>query len=105
LHPFYSTRSFRETLKRNPDAQICSYNPFLGIIPAEISDIFPAAHNIVTRSAYFSNDYPTFVQSLKSFVANNNFEEVVIVASDAFIEGAAREAGINVRIVGQHEQL
>ncbi len=105
LHPFYSTRSFRETLKRNPDAQICSYNPFLGIIPAEISDIFPAAHNIVTRSAYFSNDYPTFVQSLKSFVANNNFEEVVIVTSDAFIEGAAREAGISVRIVGQHEQL
>ncbi len=94
LHPFYSTRSFREITKRYPDAQICSYNPFLGIIPAEISDVFPAAHNIVTRSSYSTADYPTFIQSLKSFVANNSFGQIILAGSDGFIEGAIKEAGL-----------
>ena len=105
LHPFYSTRAFKETLRRNPDAQICSYNPFLGIIPAEISDVFPAAHNIITRSTYSSRHYPTFVQSLRDFVGNNSFEEVVLVNADAFIEAAAIEAGTTVRIASEHDAL
>ncbi|HEX2557069.1 MAG TPA: tRNA guanosine(15) transglycosylase TgtA, partial [Nitrososphaera sp.] len=46
LHPFYSTKRFREIVKKFPDAQICSYSPFLGIIPVEISDVFPASHNL-----------------------------------------------------------
>ncbi|HEV8386578.1 MAG TPA: tRNA guanosine(15) transglycosylase TgtA [Nitrososphaera sp.] len=105
LHPFYSTRSFRETSRRYPDAQVCSYNPFLGIIPAEISDIFPAAHNIITRSVYLAVQYPTFVQSLKNFVATNNFDEVIIISSDGFIESAANEAGLKLRVASQHDTL
>ena len=98
LHPFYSTRSFRETLRRYPDAQVCSYNPFLGIIPAEISDIFPAAHNIITRDVYHASHYPTFVQSLKSFVESNSFEEVIVTGPDGFIESAANDAGVKLRV-------
>jgi len=105
LHPFYSTRSFRETSRRYPDAQVCSYNPFLGIIPAEISDVFPAAHNIITRSAYLAVQYPTFVQSLKNFVANNNFDEVIVIGPDGFIESAANEAGLKLRVASQHDTL
>jgi 7-cyano-7-deazaguanine tRNA-ribosyltransferase len=105
LHPFYSTRAFKETLKRHPDAQICSYNPFLGIIPAEISDVFPAAHNIITRSTYSSRQYPTFVQSLKEFVGNNSFDEVILVNADGFIEAAAIEAGVTVRIASEHDAV
>ena len=105
LHPFYSTRSFRETSSRYPDAQVCSYNPFLGIIPAEISDVFPAAHNIITRSAYLAVQYPTFVQSLKNFVANNNFDEVIVIGPDGFIESAANEAGLKLRVASQHDTL
>jgi 7-cyano-7-deazaguanine tRNA-ribosyltransferase len=105
LHPFYSTRCFKETLKRHPDAQICSYNPFLGIIPAEISDVFPAAHNIITRAAYSPDHYPTFVQSLRDFVANNKFDEVVLVNADGFIEAAAIEAGVAVRVASEHDAV
>jgi 7-cyano-7-deazaguanine tRNA-ribosyltransferase len=98
LHPFYSTKTFRETAKRYPDAQICSYNPFLGIIPAEISDIFPAAHNIITRSPYVPGDYPTFLQSLKDFVARSKFEETILVGEDDFLAAAARDAQLDVRV-------
>ena len=104
LHPFYSTKSFRETSRRYPDAQLCTYNPFLGIIPAEISDVFPAAHNIITRGTYPAGDFPTFVQSLKIFVGNNNFDELILTSTDGFVEEAASEAGLKLR-VANHDTL
>ncbi|MDQ3868533.1 MAG: tRNA guanosine(15) transglycosylase TgtA [Thermoproteota archaeon] len=87
IHPFYSTRVFLQLAKKFPDAQICTYNPFLGIIPSEISDIFPAAHNLsCKKSANHINpkNYPSFIQSLDLFIINNNFEEIIIVA-DTFM--------------------
>jgi 7-cyano-7-deazaguanine tRNA-ribosyltransferase len=96
VHPFYSTRSYREVAKKFPDAQICSYSPFLGIIPAEISDVFPASHNLATRSGHRPEDYPTFVESLKEFAGR--FEEIAIVADD-FMEQAAKAATLNARLV------
>ncbi len=87
IHPFYSTRVFLQLAKKFPDAQICTYNPFLGIIPSEISDIFPAAHNLsCKKSANHINpkNYPSFIQSLELFIINNNFEEIIIVA-DTFM--------------------
>lgn len=96
IHPFYSTRSYREIMKKFPDAQICSYSPFLGIIPAEISDIFPASHNLATRSDHKIEDYPTFVDSLREFAGR--FEQVVIVADD-FMKQAAITARLNARFV------
>jgi 7-cyano-7-deazaguanine tRNA-ribosyltransferase len=96
LHPFYSTRGFKDLAKKFPDAQICSYSPFLGIIPAEISDVFPASHNVATRASHRPQDYPTFVESLNNFAAK--FDDVVIVADD-FIKGAAQAAKIKARVV------
>lgn len=105
LHPFYSTRSFKETLRHHPDAQICTYNPFLGIIPVEISDVFPASHNIITRAKYEADHYPSFVQSLRDFTGNNRFDEVILVNSDPFIEAAASKAGLKIRVAGQHDPI
>jgi 7-cyano-7-deazaguanine tRNA-ribosyltransferase len=102
VHPFYSTRSYREIVKKFPDAQICSYSPFLGIIPAEISDVFPASHNLATRSGYRPEDYPTFIESLKQFAGR--FEETVIVADD-FMEQAAKAARLNARLVHDISEL
>jgi 7-cyano-7-deazaguanine tRNA-ribosyltransferase len=96
LHPFYSTKSYKEAVKKFPDAQVCSYSPFLGIIPAEISDVFPVSHSLATRLGHRSEDYPTFVQSLKDFASR--FEEVAIVADD-FMEQAAKAARLNARLV------
>ena len=87
IHPFYATYDFRKLAKNFPDAQICTYNQFLGIIPAEISDIFPAAHNLAAKklTTYQTNDYPSFVASLKEFLTENNFNQIIIVA-DQFIK-------------------
>ena len=96
LHPFYSTKRFREIVKKFPDAQICSYSPFLGIIPVEISDVFPASHNLATRTGHKPQDYPTFVDSLNRFVSR--FDNVAIVADD-FMKEAVVTARLNARIV------
>src|ERR671911_1552977 len=86
VHPFYATRDFKKLAKKFPGSQICTYNPFLGIIPSEISDIFPAAHNLsVKLTAYHANDFLCFVESLTHFLTNNKFEEIVILA-DQFMK-------------------
>ncbi|HEX2014443.1 MAG TPA: tRNA guanosine(15) transglycosylase TgtA [Nitrososphaera sp.] len=105
LHPFYSTRSFGEIVDRYPGAQICSCNPFLGVIPAEISDIFPASHNVITRSDYGLEDYPSFIESLKNFIGNNTFEQVIVEAGDVFIEQAVKAAKLPARVVVRDDSL
>jgi 7-cyano-7-deazaguanine tRNA-ribosyltransferase len=102
IHPFYSTRSYREIVKKFPDAQVCSYSPFLGIIPAEISDVFPASHNLAARSGHDADDFPTFVKSLTEFAGK--FEEVVIVAND-FMKQAAGAARLNARLANDILEL
>jgi 7-cyano-7-deazaguanine tRNA-ribosyltransferase len=87
IHPFYSTRIFLQLIKKFPDAQICTYSPFLGIIPSEISDIFPAAHNLSCKKSLYHNhpkNYLSFIESFDRFIVNNNFEEIIIVA-DTFM--------------------
>jgi 7-cyano-7-deazaguanine tRNA-ribosyltransferase len=102
VHPFYSTRSYREMVKRFPDAQICSYNPFLGVIPAEISDVYPASHNLTTRSDHRPDDYPTFIESLKEFAGK--YEETIIVADD-FMKEAVKAARLKARLVDDTSDL
>jgi 7-cyano-7-deazaguanine tRNA-ribosyltransferase len=102
VHPFYSTRSYRDVVKKFPDAQVCSYSPFLGIIPAEISDVFPASHNLAARSGHRPEDYPTFVASLKEFAGR--FEETIIVADD-FMKQAAMAARLNARLLDDTSEL
>ena len=97
VHPFYSTKKYKDAIRTFPDSQICSYSPFLGIIPAEISDIFPASHNLAPRSMYRLEDYPTFMESLMEF--GGRFEEITIVASDDFIKQAVKVARLNARII------
>ena len=97
IHPFYSTTSYKDIVKKFPDAQVCSYSPFLGIIPAEISDVFPASHNLATRSGHRLEDYPTFVESLKSFAGK--FEKIVVIAPDDFMKQATKAARLNACLV------
>ncbi|HZC88975.1 MAG TPA: tRNA-guanine transglycosylase, partial [Nitrososphaera sp.] len=97
IRPFYSTKKYKDVIRKFPSAQVCSYSPFLGIIPAEISDVFPASHNLVSRSCYRVEDYPTFIESLREFA--DKFEEITIVAADDFIKQAAEVARLNARII------
>ncbi|HET7147406.1 MAG TPA: tRNA guanosine(15) transglycosylase TgtA [Candidatus Nitrosopolaris sp.] len=85
VQPFYTTRDFIRLVKKFPQAQICAYNQFLGVIPVEICDIFPAAHHLSSATAatcHQAKDYPTFIESLDGFLASNTFGEITIVADD-----------------------
>jgi 7-cyano-7-deazaguanine tRNA-ribosyltransferase len=85
LQPFYSTREFAQLAKEFPQSQICAYNRFFGIIPAEICDIFPAAHNMCSATGAIgqsAKDYPTFIQSLNQFLSHNTFEDIIIFADE-----------------------
>ena len=88
IHPFYSTGTYKDIVKRLPDSQVCRHSPFLGIIPAEISDVFPASHNLATRSDYRPEDYPTFIESLKAFACR--FEDIAIVTPNDFMIQATK---------------
>jgi 7-cyano-7-deazaguanine tRNA-ribosyltransferase len=106
VHPFYSTYDFLQIVKKFSNAQICTYNPFLGIIPAEISDIFPAAHNLISKklTTYQAKDYPSFIRSLNGFLkTNNTFEEIIIVA-DRFMHEVVKNSG-NVTIKGLNVKI
>ncbi len=104
VHPFYSTRGFKELAKKFPDAQICTYNPFLGPIPAEISDVFPASHNLTARLERRPEDYDTFSDSFNRFIANNSFQEIIIVADD-FMQQVAKAAKLNARVVDYSDHV
>jgi 7-cyano-7-deazaguanine tRNA-ribosyltransferase len=103
IHPFYSTKIYKEIIKKFPDAQVCSYSPFHGIIPVEISDVFPASHNLATRSCYRLEDYPTFIESLKSFAGR--FEQIVSISPDDFLKQAAKIANLNALFINDISTL
>lgn len=100
VSPFYCSQEYHKLSKRFSDYQICAYNPFIGIIPAEVSDIYPAAHNLISKRKYEfgnSNEYPTFVSSLKKFLSNNSFDDVIIVA-DEFLDSILRNLHLESKI-------
>ena len=87
VHPFYCTEEYGRLLKKFKNAQICTYNPFLGVIPLEICDVYPASHNLIPKSIlseYPIEAYPTFIESLTKFITSNHFEEIIIIA-DSFM--------------------
>ncbi|HEY9398411.1 MAG TPA: tRNA guanosine(15) transglycosylase TgtA [Nitrososphaeraceae archaeon] len=96
VSPFYCSQEYQRLSKKYSDYQICAYNPFIGIIPAEISDIYPAAHNLISNKKFnFNNnkEYPTFVSSLEKFLSCNFFDDVIIVADD-FMQGIVHDIPI-----------
>jgi 7-cyano-7-deazaguanine tRNA-ribosyltransferase len=96
VSPFYCSQEYHKLSKKYSAYQICAYNPFIGIIPAEISDIYPAAHNLISKKKFnfnSSKEYPTFVSSLEKFLSYNFFDEVTIVADD-FMQGIVHDIQI-----------
>ncbi len=86
-HPFYMSRMYNELMKLLSDqnVQLAYYSPFLGVVPEEVSDIFPAAHHVSTRRKFAANEFPTFGYTLASYIKKNGFKRVIIV-SDEFVK-------------------
>jgi len=104
VSPFYCSQEYFKLSKKFSDYQICAYNPFIGIIPIEISDIYPVAHNVISKKKFNCNsskDYPTFVSSLQEFLSCNFFDEILIVADD-FMQGIIQDIQItskNLKVI------
>jgi len=86
-HPFYASNQYnqiKEVLK-DQNVQVAYYSPFLGIVPEEVSDVFPAAHHVSARTKFGTNEFPTFGDALTSYIKKNGFKRVIIVA-DEFVK-------------------
>ena len=66
--------------------QVCQYNPHLGLIPIEISDIFPAAHHETARVIFDPKEFPTFEKTWNVFFSNNKFLEIHYDKNDQFLK-------------------
>src|SRR5918993_1981469 len=85
VHPFYTSKNFVKIKESFSDVEIFSYNPYLGIIPAEISDIFPASQNIISvenDSPIFALNYPTFIDAMNFFLKVNQDKNITIIANE-----------------------
>ena len=66
--------------------QFCNYNPFLGIIPIEISDVFPASHYVMSRKEFEPEKFPKFSEVWSEFFNKNKFDIVYLPKDDLFLQ-------------------
>ncbi|MEM0030103.1 MAG: tRNA guanosine(15) transglycosylase TgtA [Candidatus Nitrosocaldus sp.] len=67
------------------DVQIAYYSPFLGIVPEEVSDVYPASHLVGIRYGVSYDDFPTMLNAIIHFIKSNTFKKVLIEVDDRSI--------------------
>ena len=90
--PAYLSREYR-ALGADGNTQVCQYSPFLGPIPVELSDLYPAAHHVAASADYNPRDFETFGRAWDAFVSNNRFERIDY-KDDGFIEYFVKKEGM-----------
>jgi 7-cyano-7-deazaguanine tRNA-ribosyltransferase len=93
LRPFYLSDEYAK-LKRKfaseiDSVQFCQYNPFLGIIPLELSDMYPAAHYLSSNSIDRNDDFTEFLKTWTTFLKKNKFKKIYAV-NDKFLNHCAK---------------
>ena len=85
--PFYLSSAFKNLIDKYSLSLVCLYNPFFGLIPVEISDIYPASHNVFSKhsTGFEPKDCGEFIKLFNSFVENNHFKTAYIIA-DPFMK-------------------
>ncbi|MFQ5920673.1 MAG: tRNA guanosine(15) transglycosylase TgtA [Nitrososphaerales archaeon] len=83
-HPFYSSGIYSNIKQSlgNKSIHLAYYSPFLGVVPEELSDLFPAAHHVSSRGKFRADEFPTFLAALESYVSKNGFKRVIMVADE-----------------------
>ncbi|MGI0004327.1 MAG: DUF5591 domain-containing protein, partial [Candidatus Nitrosotenuis sp.] len=76
--PFYLSKSYRQLQKKFDESKIqfCQFNPLLGIIPLEISDLYPAAHYVMADVQSSPESYTESAKTLEIFLAKNKFKRI-----------------------------
>ena len=99
--PGYMSREYRELYRRSrggDDVQFCQYSPILGIMPIEISDVYPAAHHEQARVRVDPAACTEFAKTWDAFFGNNGFAEIWYDKDDAFlVHFAKRLKGVKRR--------
>lgn len=89
IKPGYLSHDYfalKRKFKEIDSFQICYYNPQLGLIPNEISDIFPAAHHETARLNFDPKEFSEFEKTWIKFFENNKFSEVYFDKADEFVK-------------------
>ena len=87
--PGYLSQEYKLLKKKVKDFetfQVCQHNPHLGLIPIEISDIFPAAHHENSRINYDPKEFPTFEKTWKESLVKNKFLEIHYDKDNEFLK-------------------
>lgn len=89
--PFYLSKNYSELKKRfdSDTTQFCQYNPFVGLIPLEISDIYPASHYVMSKKNFVPCDFAEFEKTWRLFFAKNDFK-LVHLQDDSFLKHFAK---------------
>ena len=100
IRPFYLSNEYAK-LKRKfasdiDSVQFCQYNQFLGIIPLELSDIYPAAHYLSSNITYREYDFPEFLKTWNIFFKKNKFKKIY-AANDEFLKHHAKVTKIKIK--------
>ena len=77
--------------------QVCQYSPHLGLIPIEISDIFPAAHHVASRINYNPEEFTEFEKPWTEFFKKNNFSEIKYDKNDEFLKYFVKTLSKNIK--------
>jgi 7-cyano-7-deazaguanine tRNA-ribosyltransferase len=87
IRPFYLSSVFKNIIDKYSLSLVCLYNPFFGLIPVEISDIYPASHNVFSKHStdFEPEDYGEFIKLFNSFLKSNHFKTAYIIA-DPFMK-------------------
>lgn len=98
--PFYLSTEYGRVKKKfakiSDDTQFCQYNPYLGLIPLEISDMYPAAHYVMSSIPAPPQDFEEFAITWNAFLKKNKFKSVY-ATDDKFLRHHAKAAGKKVR--------
>ncbi len=105
-HPFYVSGQYNQVRKvlNGDNAQLAYYSPFLGVVPEEASDLFPAAHHVSARTEFKVDEFPTFVDAVTSYIKNNGFKRLIVVADD-FVKDVLDQIGIKLVVLQKDAKI
>jgi len=101
IRPAYLTNEYatlKEKFKDSESIQFCFYNPFLGIIPLELSDLYPASHYEMPRINFVPEDFLTFTQTWNVFFSRNHFDVLYVPKNDDFLKPFVKLVPKNTKI-------
>ena len=100
IRPFYLSTEYNNLKKKYKkdieNIQFCQYNPFLGIIPLELSDMFPAAHYVASDIDHNANDFTEFAKTWNLFFSHNKFKNIY-AANTEFLKHYSKMSKIKIK--------